>query len=457
MRADYRCPASAERRALRLGAGARGHAVREASCALRRSRSQLRAARTAAPRSRSTQRAGAARPVAARLADDARRDRGDRSTRRSTGSSGRCVARDGLSDRRRGATRSGGGGATRRIAPELGRRARWRCCASELGALRAAAAAPSSSTTSRCPSRASRCRAALVDAVGGGAASAPAPRTGCATPPASGYPDLVRLRAGGSSAAPDAVVLPGRRRRRCARVLEVCAARGRRRRPVRRRHQRGRRRRAAARRASSGWSRSTSRACATVAVDRALADRDARRRPARARRPRRRWRAQGFTLGHFPQSFEYATIGGFAATRSAGQASSGYGRFDALVTSVRLTAPAGELRTLRDARTPPPGPALRELVVGSEGALGVITEVTRAGAPGARRAPLRGLDRRRASRPGAEIVRALAQGGGAARRDPRLRRGGDRRLAGALGPARARRGALLRRLPAAARRAPAAA
>ena len=58
--------------------------------------------------------------------------------------------------------------------------------------------------------------------------------------------------------------------------------------------------------------------------------------------------AQGMTLGHFPQSFEYATIGGFAATRSAGQASSGYGRFDALVSSVRLIAPAGDLAHARD-------------------------------------------------------------------------------------------------------------
>ena len=53
---------------------------------------------------------------------------------------------------------------------------------------------------------------------------------------------------------------------------------------------------------------------------------------------------EGLTLGHFPQSFEYATIGGFAATRSAGQASSGYGRFDSLVSSVRLLAPGGDLR-----------------------------------------------------------------------------------------------------------------
>ncbi|HEX6455516.1 MAG TPA: FAD-binding oxidoreductase, partial [Solirubrobacterales bacterium] len=83
----------------------------------------------------------------------------------------------------------------------------------------------------------------------------------------------------------------------------------------------------------------------------------------------------GLTLGHFPQSFEYATIGGFAATRSAGQASSGYGRFDALVSSVRLIAPAGEMRTLETPHTAA-GPALRELIVGSEGTLGVIPDVT---------------------------------------------------------------------------------
>ena len=118
---------------------------------------------------------------------------------------------------------------------------------------------------------------------------------------------------------------------------------------------------------------------------------------------------EGLTLGHFPQSFEYATIGGFAATRSAGQASSGYGRFDALVTSVRLLV-AGRARceTLETPHTAA-GPALRELVVGSEGALGVIPEVTRAGAAGAGAAPLRGLVSRRASRPGREIVRAMAQ------------------------------------------------
>ena len=83
----------------------------------------------------------------------------------------------------------------------------------------------------------------------------------------------------------------------------------------------------------------------------------------------------GVTLGHFPQSFEEATIGGFAATRSAGQASSGYGRFDEMVTSLELTAPVGRLRTLQVPHTAA-GPSLRELALGSEGCLGVITEVS---------------------------------------------------------------------------------
>jgi alkyldihydroxyacetonephosphate synthase len=85
--------------------------------------------------------------------------------------------------------------------------------------------------------------------------------------------------------------------------------------------------------------------------------------------------ARGATLGHFPQSFEQATIGGFAATRSAGQASSGYGRFDELVTQVELCAPAGRLRT-REIPHTAAGPSLRELVLGSEGTVGVITEVS---------------------------------------------------------------------------------
>ena len=119
--------------------------------------------------------------------------------------------------------------------------------------------------------------------------------------------------------------------------------------------------------------------------------------------------AAGVTLGHFPQSFEYATIGGFAATRSAGQASTGYGRFDDLVTSARLVAPAGELRTLDTPHTAA-GPAIRELIIGSEGTLGVITEV------GVRVRPAPAARRHEAWMAadfdsGREIVRALAQDG----------------------------------------------
>jgi alkyldihydroxyacetonephosphate synthase len=84
---------------------------------------------------------------------------------------------------------------------------------------------------------------------------------------------------------------------------------------------------------------------------------------------------RGLTLGHVPQSYEWATVGGCVATRSAGQASSGLGRIDANVVSLRAAAPAGELATAT-VPSSAAGPSLRELLVGSEGALGVLTEVT---------------------------------------------------------------------------------
>jgi alkyldihydroxyacetonephosphate synthase len=85
--------------------------------------------------------------------------------------------------------------------------------------------------------------------------------------------------------------------------------------------------------------------------------------------------ARGYTLGHFPQSFPYASIGGYAATRSSGQASRGYGRFDDLVHALRVATPAGEL-LLGRAPASAAGPDLRQLFLGSEGAFGVLTEVT---------------------------------------------------------------------------------
>jgi alkyldihydroxyacetonephosphate synthase len=85
--------------------------------------------------------------------------------------------------------------------------------------------------------------------------------------------------------------------------------------------------------------------------------------------------AEGLTLGHFPQSFEHSTVGGWVATRSAGQASTGYGRIDELVEGLCCVAPAGQVR-VPALPASAAGPALKELLVGSEGALGVLTELT---------------------------------------------------------------------------------
>ncbi len=219
-----------------------------------------------------------------------------------------------------------------------------------------------------------------------------------------GYPDLVRLRSGRLDDAPDAVVLPGTRTE-VARVLEACA-----------------RERVAVVPFGGGTSVVGGVDPAAVGFDCVISldlgrlvevSVDQRSLTAtlgpglRGPDAERALAERGVTLGHFPQSFEYATVGGFAATRSAGQASSGYGRFDALVSSIALTAPVGEIRTLETPHTAA-GPALRELVVGSEGALGVITEVT------ARVRPV--PERRRYEgwmaadfEAGIEIVRSLAQ------------------------------------------------
>jgi alkyldihydroxyacetonephosphate synthase len=222
-----------------------------------------------------------------------------------------------------------------------------------------------------------------------------------------GYVDLARLRAGRLDAAPDAVLLPAGAAQ-IRRVLEVCAAEGvavvpfgggtsvvggie----PLRGSH---------ARLVSLDLARlrgaEIDRCSLTARLGAGLRGPEAEAALAR----------RGLTLGHFPQSFEYATIGGFAATRSAGQASSGYGRFDALVTALRLIAPAGELRTL-DTPHSAAGPSLRELVLGSEGIFGIVPELT------VRLRPAPALRRYEAwiaesFAAGAEIVRGLAQGPG---------------------------------------------
>lgn len=225
--------------------------------------------------------------------------------------------------------------------------------------------------------------------------------TGC------GYADLARLRGGKLDAAPDAVLLPADADV-VRKVLEICAVEG-----------------IAVVPYGGGTSvvggvaplrGSHSR---LVSLDLArLREVEVDRRSLTARlgaglrgpEAEAALNAQGVVLGHFPQSFEYATVGGFAATRSAGQASSGYGRFDALVSSVRLIAPTGDLRTLETPHTAA-GPSLREVVVGSEGVFGVIPEVTVRVRPRPRQRRYEAW-MAESFDAGAEIVRALAQGPG---------------------------------------------
>lgn len=84
--------------------------------------------------------------------------------------------------------------------------------------------------------------------------------------------------------------------------------------------------------------------------------------------------AHGLELGHYPQSFRYATIGGFAAARSSGQNSAGYGRFDTMVTGIRVATPTGDIDLGRSPGSAA-GPDLVRVFLGSEGIFGVITEV----------------------------------------------------------------------------------
>lgn len=86
-------------------------------------------------------------------------------------------------------------------------------------------------------------------------------------------------------------------------------------------------------------------------------------------------RARGFTLGHFPQSFEYSTLGGWVATRSTGQQSLGYGRIEALFAGGTLIAPSGTL-IMPPFPASAAGPDLRQLILGSEGRMGILTDVT---------------------------------------------------------------------------------
>lgn len=86
-------------------------------------------------------------------------------------------------------------------------------------------------------------------------------------------------------------------------------------------------------------------------------------------------RAQGMTLGHFPDSFLHSTLGGWIATRSAGMQSDKYGKIEDMVVAVRMVTPEGVLRTSVVPKSSN-GIDVKHLCIGSEGTLGVITEAT---------------------------------------------------------------------------------
>jgi alkyldihydroxyacetonephosphate synthase len=188
-----------------------------------------------------------------------------------------------------------------------------------------------------------------------------------------GYPDLVRLRAGDATSAPDAVVYPADAAEVRA-VLDACASE---------------------RIAVVPFGGGTSVVggvepvrdgmAAVISLDLArmaklegvdeislTADFGPGLRGPQVEEALGR---SGLTLGHFPQSFEYATVGGWVATRSAGQASTGYGSIEKLVCGLRCMTPNGDI-DLPAVPATAAGPGLRQLLVGSEGVLGVITRGT---------------------------------------------------------------------------------
>lgn len=85
---------------------------------------------------------------------------------------------------------------------------------------------------------------------------------------------------------------------------------------------------------------------------------------------------QGFTIGHFPQSIDVSSVGGWIATRAAGQFSTGYGNIEDIVFALEAVLPNGDILETRRTPRASSGPDLRTLLLGSEGTLGVITGVT---------------------------------------------------------------------------------
>ena len=89
-----------------------------------------------------------------------------------------------------------------------------------------------------------------------------------------------------------------------------------------------------------------------------------------------RVRQDRFTIGHWPQSIEISSVGGWVATRASGQYSTAYGNIEDIVYSVEAVLPDGSIYRSRSTPRASAGPDLRQLLLGSEGTLGIITEVT---------------------------------------------------------------------------------
>ena len=189
------------------------------------------------------------------------------------------------------------------------------------------------------------------------------------------YHDLLRLRAGDLSAAPDAVLYP----RGTEEVLAVlCYASehgiavvpygggtsvvG------------GVTAEADGRSKAVGHARSVRHGPADRCRSR-LAARPPPKPASTARRWRRRWQAKGVTLGHYPQSFEFSTLGGWIAIAAPARTPRLYGSAEDWLVSAKLATPRG-LLTTEDFPASAAGPRLTDLVLGSEGVFGVVTEAT---------------------------------------------------------------------------------
>ena len=85
--------------------------------------------------------------------------------------------------------------------------------------------------------------------------------------------------------------------------------------------------------------------------------------------------ARGWTIGHFPDSFTHSSLGGWIATRSSGMQSDKYGDIADIVRGLHVVRPGGIL-VIRPIPSTSTGPSVREMILGSEGRLGIITEAT---------------------------------------------------------------------------------